>query len=357
MKIKDIVAELESIAPLKYQEGYDNSGYIVGTPDAVFKKALICLDSTEAVLDEAIEKGCNLVIAHHPIIFGGLKKITGKNYVERVIMKAIKNDITIYAAHTNLDSVHNGVSRKICDRLGLQHCRVLAPQSGVLKKLSVLCPIPQADAVRTALWEAGAGQTADHRETSFNLLGISTFTNSNTTPAETQYGELKIETIFEAAAEGKIMQTLNTFSRSLRLYYEISPIENKYSNVGLGMIGCLPEPQDPSEFLTGLKTTMQTPCIRHTRLFRKKVQHVAVCGGAGFSLLPHAIAQRADVFVTADVKYHQFFDADKHLILADIGHYESEQFTIELLKELLSEKISNFAAVLTSVNTNPVNYL
>ena len=356
MKIKDIVAVLESIAPLKYQEGYDNSGYIVGNPDAVFKKALLCLDSTEAVIDEAIEKGCNLIIAHHPIIFGGLKKITGKNYVERVVIKAIKKDITIYAAHTNLDSVHNGVSRKICDRLGLEHCSILAPQSGVLKKLSVLCPIPQANAVRNTLLQAGAGHTTTQRKTSFNLLGISTFNNGNT-PAETQYGELKIETVFEAAAEGAIMQALKNIAKNLHLHYEISPIENKHSNVGLGMIGSLPEPQDPSVFLTNLKTAMQTPCIRHTRLFRKKVQQIAVCGGAGFSLLPHAIARGADVVITADVKENQFFDADKHLILADIGHYESEQFTIELLKELLTEKISTFAAVLTSVNTNPVNYL
>lgn len=356
MKIKEIIAVLESIAPLKYQEGYDNSGYIVGNPDATFKKALLCLDSTEAVIDEAIQKGCNLVIAHHPIVFGGLKKITGKNYVERVVIKAIKNDITIYAAHTNLDNVPNGVSRKICDKIGLQNCRILAPQSGVLKKISVLCPIAQADTLRNALLEAGAGKTTDYDETSFNILGISTF-NHGKTPPEAQYGELKIEALYEVPAEGKIMQALATVNHGLRLCYEITTLDNKYAGVGAGMIGSLPQPQDPSVFLTQLKTTMQTQCIRHTHLFRKEVQHIAVCGGAGFSLLPHAIAQGADVFITADLKYHQFFDADKHLVIADIGHYESEQFTIELLKELLSEKIAKFAAVLTSVNTNPVNYL
>lgn len=356
MKIKDVVAVLEAIAPLRYQEGYDNSGYIVGNPDAPFKKALICLDSTEAVIEEAIQQGCNLVIAHHPIVFSGLKKLTGKNYVERVVIKAIKNDITIYAAHTNLDSVHNGVSRKICDKIGLQKCRVLAPQSGLLKKLTVICPIAHADLVRNSLFEAGAGKIGDYNETSFNLLGVSTLSSSKITPGQ-QYGELKIETVFAAPEEGKIMQALYLLNMGSHISYELSTLENKHTQVGLGMIGKLPQPQEPSAFLSYLKEVMQTQCIRHTRLFRKQVQHIAVCGGAGYSLLPHAIAQGADVFITADVKYHQFFDADKHLVLADIGHFESEQFTIELIKDLLTEKISNFAAVLTSVNTNPVNYL
>ena len=356
MTIKDVVNALEELAPPRYQESYDNSGLIVGNPNALFIKALICLDSTEEVIEEAITKGCNLVIAHHPIVFGGLKKITGKNYVERTVIKAIKNNISIYAAHTNLDSVHIGVSRKICDKIGLQNCRILAPQKGLLKKITVLCPVEQADAVRIALTSAGAGQTGDFPETSFNLLGVSTAINS-TNGQYLQYGQIKIETVFAVHLESKVLQALFNLPGGRNLSYNLSTIENAYSRIGLGMIGELPQEQDPSAFFNHLKAAMQTKCIRHTKLFRKKVKTIAVCGGTGFSLLPHAISQKADVYVTADIKYHQFFDAENHLILADIGHYESEQFTIELLKDLLTEKITNFAAVLTQVNTNPVHYL
>lgn len=353
MKIKDVISVLETIAPPKYQESYDNSGLIVGNADATLTQALICLDSTEEVVEEAINRGCNLVIAHHPIVFGGLKKITGKNYVERTVIKAIKNNIAIYAIHTNLDSVHTGVSKKISAKIGLQNCQILSPRKGLLKKLSVLCPIEQANLLRSRLLEAGAGQSGDFAETSFNLLGVSTLSHD----AAAQHGTLRIDTVFAAHLEGKIIAAIAAFATSAPISYELSALDNHYSKIGFGMIGELQQPQDPSAFLSYLKQTMQTNCIRHTRMLRKPVQKIAVCGGAGFSLLPDAIAQKADVFITADVKYHQFFDAENHLILADIGHYESEQFTIELLGELLTEKIPNFAPILTQINTNPVFYL
>lgn len=261
MKIKDITQYLETIAPLAYQENYDNAGLIVGNPNAECTKALICLDSTEAVVEEALSLGCNLIIAHHPIVFSGLKKFNGKNYIERTVIKAIKNDIAIYAAHTNLDNVRQGVNGKIAHKLGLEDCEILSPK-----------------------------KTTDNQE------------------------------------------------------------------IGAGMIGNLSAAVPEQDFLKLLKNNMQTPCVRHTKLREKQVKRVAVCGGAGSFLLNTAIAKGADVFVTADYKYHQFFDAEGKIVIADIGHYESEQFTMELFQEFLQKKFSNFAVVLTKTNTNPVKY-
>jgi len=356
MTIKDVVNILENIAPLRYQESYDNSGLIAGNPDARFVKALICLDSTEEVIDEAIALGCNLVIAHHPIVFGGLKKITGKNYVERTVIKAIRNDINIYACHTNLDSVQNGVSRKICEKIGLQNCRILAPQNGLLKKLSVVCHHEQAEALRLIWLNSGSIQRAIDAGFTYEQTVLSTgngFSDNSSFDGDL----VRIETVFAVHQEKDIMKALNNLPPGSVLNYTINTIENTHSRIGLGMIGEMPQALEETEFLKHLKSTMQTGCIRHTKLLGKQIKTVAVCGGTGFSLLPHAIAQKADVYVTADVKYHQFFDAEHHLILADIGHFESEQFTIELIKDLLTEKITNFAAVLTQINTNPVYYL
>ena len=357
LKISDITQFIESVAPLQYQESYDNSGLLVGDKNAVCTNALLCLDSTEAVVEEAIEKGCNLIIAHHPIIFGGLKKLTGKTYIERTIIKAIQNNIAIYAAHTNLDNVHVGVNRKICDKIGLQNCKILAPKRQLLKKLQVMCPLSMVDSIKFELFKAGGGFVGDYQTTSFSSIGISTFDNSSTTTATASNGEMKLEMTYAAHIESRLLRALFHIHPSERVSYDIFTLNNAYQRIGSGMIGELPAAVEPIDFLVDLKAKMNTDCVRHTALPKQKIQKIAVCGGVGSFLLPKAISQGADVFVTSDYKYHQFFDADNKIIIADIGHYESEQFTVELFYDLLTKKFSNFEPILSSVNTNPIKYL
>jgi len=348
MKIKDLTNYLESIAPSMYQESYDNSGLIVGNANADIKGVMLCLDSTEAVLDEAIEKGCNVVVAHHPIVFKGLKRITGRSYVERVIIKAIKNDVAIYAIHTNLDNVHTGVNAKICEKLGLEDCRILSPKA-TLKKLTTYSHVNAADVIRNALFAAGAGIYNDVEQTSFTAVGIGTQNGA-------MGAQSRIEVTFSEAFEGAVVKALYEAHPSGKPVYEVMRIENRQSQIGSGMIGELPKAIAPKVFLAQLKSTMKADGIRYTKLFSKKIKTVAVCGGSGGFLLKDAIRARADIFITADYKYHEFFDADGRIIIADIGHYESEQFTIELFNELITQKFSTFAVYLTKVNTNPISY-
>lgn len=364
MKIKKITRYLETIAPPSYQESYDNAGLIVGHPDMEVTGIILCLDSIEAVVDEAIEKNCNLIIAHHPIVFSGLKRFNGKNYIERVVMKAIKNDIAIYAAHTNLDNVQNGVNAKIAQKIGLENTRILAPKKGRLKKLYTFVPTAQSDKVRNALFKAGAGQIGKYDEASFNMVGAGTFkAGEDANPAIGDIGkrhyeaEIKIETIFEDYKERQIIAALKASHPYEEVAYDIVTLDNENQMIGSGMIGTLPSPMTEKAFLLHLKNEMNVSVVRHTALKDKKVKTVAVCGGSGSFLLGKAISQKADVFVTADYKYHQFFDADGKIIIADIGHFESEQFTIELFYELISKKFTNFAVHLTEVNTNPVFYI
>lgn len=365
MKLKEISNYLENIAPLAYQETYDNAGLIVGNTDSKVKKALICLDSTEEVIDEAISKGCNLVIAHHPIVFGGgLKRFTGKNYVERTIIKAIKNDISIYATHTNLDNVEEGVNAAICKKIGLTNCKILLPKENLLRKLFTFCPVDKAEAVRKALFEAGCGAIGDYDECSFNVEGTGTFRGSESSnPYVGKKGkqhhekEIKIETIYPVHLEGEILRALLSAHPYEEVAYDIVSLENKHTRVGTGMIGELKKEESERAFLRRVKRTMQTGCIKHTKFLGTEVKRVAVCGGAGSFLLNEAIANGADVFITSDFRYHQFFDAENKIIIADIGHYESEQYTKELLYEILKKRFPKFALRLSEINTNPVNYL
>lgn len=361
--LNNIISYLESIAPLGYQESYDNSGLITGNTEMQITGAIIALDCIEAVVDEAIVTGCNLIIAHHPIVFSGLKKLNGKNYIERTIIKAIKNDIAIYAIHTNLDNVLQGVNAKICDRLGLINCRILAPKAGLLKKLVTYVPLAKAEQVRKALFNAGCGRIGNYDEASFNTEGIGTFrANESAQPFVGDIGkrhnekEVKLETVFESVNQSKVIKALQTSHPYEEVAYDIYTLENKNQQVGAGMIGELPEAISAIDFLAHLKTSMSTECIRHTDLLNKKVKLVAVCGGSGSFLLDDAIANGAQFFITADYKYHQFFDANGKIIIADIGHYESEQYTKQLLYDLLVQNFNTFALQLTKVNTNPVNY-
>ncbi|MFV0590002.1 MAG: Nif3-like dinuclear metal center hexameric protein [Draconibacterium sp.] len=362
-KIKDITHFLESIAPLHLQESYDNAGLILGDNQKEISSILVTLDVTEDVIDEAIQNKCNLVVAHHPIVFSGLKKITGKNYVERTLLKAIKNDVAIYAAHTNLDSVTGGVNGKICSKLGLENCKILEPANDLLKKLVTFVPVDHAEKVRHAIFAAGAGNIGNYDSCSFNTHGQGTFRGDNTTnPFVGEKGqqhyenEIRVETVFPSYLQGQILAALTTAHPYEEVAYDIYPLENKFTQVGMGMIGTLPKEKTERQLLQLLKETFHTKVIRHTALQNKKVKKIAVCGGAGSFLLNKAKAAGADFFVTGDFKYHQFFDAENKIVIADIGHFESEQFTKELFYELLTKKFPKFVVRLSEVNTNPVFY-
>jgi len=363
MLISEIIAALEQFAPPALQESYDNCGLLTGNASWETKKALLTLDATEAVIDEAIANGCNLVIVHHPIIFSGLKKINGKNYVERTIIKAIKNDIAIYAIHTNLDNVIQGVNAKIAEKLGLQNVQILQPKKQMLKKLVVFTPETHAEAVRNALFQAGAGNISNYSECSFNTSGIGTFKgNEASNPKVGEKGvreaanEEKIEVIFPTYIESQLITAMRSVHPYEEVAFDIIPLDNYWQETGSGIVGILPAEMNETDLLQHIKTLLKTGTIRHTALLGKKAKKVAVCGGSGSFLLNDAIRSGADFFITADFKYHQFLDADGKIVIADVGHYESEQFTPELIRDILSQKFPTFATLFSKVNTNPVNY-
>jgi dinuclear metal center YbgI/SA1388 family protein len=363
MLINDITNFLETIAPPSLQEDYDNAGLLTGNASMPCKAVLISLDCTEAIVQEAIDKKCNLIVAHHPIIFSGLKKLNGKTYVERTIIKAIKNDIAIYAIHTNLDNVLHGVSGKMAEKLGLENIQILSPKKNILQKLVVLVPTANAQQLTDALFTAGAGNIGNYSECSFSSNGIGTFKpQEKANPIKGEIGsrdkadETKVEVIFPAWLQGQIIAAMKANHPYEEVAHDIYNLANTYQETGSGVIGNLPEGVEEGEFLKQIAQIFKVNIVRHTALTGKKIQKVGLCGGAGSFLTNTAKAAGADVYITADVKYHEFFDADGQLLLADIGHYESEQFTIDLLFELLSDKFPNFALLKTGVNTNPVQY-
>jgi len=362
MLIKDVIAHLETIAPPALQEDYDNAGLICGNALEELTNALITLDCTEPIVEEAKRKNCNLIIAHHPILFQPLKRLTGSDYVQRTIISAIKNDIAIYAIHTNLDNVRQGVNQRISEKLGLQKTRVLSPKKGLLKKLFTFIPLSHVEKVREAIFAAGAGVIGNYDRCSFNVEGYGTFRGGEgTDPFVGKSGEVheekevKVEAIFPAWLESKIISALLESHPYEEVAYDIVGLDNAHPRIGGGMIGKLPEPMDAGEFLTHLKKAMALQVIRHT-MFEASVSTVAVCGGAGSFLLKEAMASGAEAFVSADFSYHRFFDAEGRILIADIGHYESERFTVELLRDLLRDKFPKFVPLLTEVNTNPVRY-
>jgi len=364
MLIKYIIDCIEDFAPLRLQEGYDNSGVQCGDVNEKVTGALLCLDVTEKVINEAIKKKCNLIIAHHPLIFSPLKRITGANYIEQILIAAIKKNICIYACHTNADNVRMGVNNKIAEKLGLINCKVLQPKKGLLKKLVTFCPTAHAAKVRTALFNAGCGVIGNYDSCSYNLHGEGTFRgNENSNPfagVKNQLhteAEVRIETVFENHKEHKVIKALHKAHPYEVVAYDVYSLDNKHPEIGAGLVGELPKAVKESDFLAGLKSAFKANGIRHTALLDKKVKKVALCGGSGSFLLPDAIRSAADVFITGDFKYHQFFDAENKLVIADIGHYESEQFTPEIFYDVISKKMPKFAAYLSNHNTNPINYL
>jgi dinuclear metal center YbgI/SA1388 family protein len=364
MTIREITTYLESVAPPVYQEPYDNVGLIIGNPESTVNSVLIALDITEPVIDEAIESGCELIIAHHPILFKGIKRINGNSYVERCVIKAIKNDIAIYAAHTNLDSIIGGVNSKICEKIGLTNVKILSPEKGKLLKLVTFIPDGHLDKVRDAIFEAGAGAIGRYDKCSFSNTGSGTFRGGEESdPYIGERGEFhfeketRFETILPVHLKHKIINALLKAHPYEEVAYDIYPLENAFPEVGSGMIGELPGGENEIGFLSRLPVIFGCKVIRHTYLLGMPVRKVAVCGGSGGFLLPAAIAAGADIFITSDMKYHDFFDAEEKIVVADIGHYESEQFTKELFYEILIKKFPNFALRLSEVKTNPVLYL
>jgi dinuclear metal center YbgI/SA1388 family protein len=363
MNIQEVVSVLEDFAPPSYQESYDNAGLLTGQPNWDCTGILCTLDATEAVIMEAKQKNCNLIVAHHPIIFSGLKKINGKNYVEKAIIAAIKNDIAIYAIHTNLDNISVGVNGKIAEKLGLKNVQVLLPKENNLRKLYTFVPEDKAEVVREAIFKAGAGKIGNYSECSFNISGKSSFkAGEGTNPYVGEIGkrheedEVKMEVIFPAYLQTRVISAMIEAHPYEEVAYDIIPLGNYFQEVGSGIIAELPDSLPENGFLQMLQTSFGLKVIRHTSLTGKMVKRVAICGGAGSFLIKKALAAGADFFITSDVKYHEFFDAEGRMVIADIGHFESEQFTTDLLTDVLQQKFPTFAVLKTEVDTNPVKY-
>ncbi|MBC2839070.1 Nif3-like dinuclear metal center hexameric protein [Robiginitalea sp. SC105] len=363
MTVNDIAARLEELAPLDFAEDFDNVGLLVGDPGMEVNGILITLDTLEAVVEEAIEKGCNLIVSFHPIVFKGLKKITGGTYVERVVARAIENRVAIYSIHTALDNVMRGVNGRICDEIGLSDRRILIPRKGLLRKLTTYVPESGRQALLEALFAAGAGEVGNYSSCSFSNTGEGTFLpGEEANPTLGARGQLQREPesqlhlTFTADREKRILRALWENHPYEEVAYEVTSLENSYQQVGMGMVGTLQEALGEKDFLELLKVRFGTPCIRHSELMGNTIRRVAVLGGSGAFAIGAAKAAGADAFVTSDIKYHEFYQAAGELLLADVGHYETEQFTKNLLYDYLTEKIPNFAISLSGTRTNPINY-
>lgn len=363
MKILDLITVIEKYAAPELQEDYDNAGLITGNSSWNCTGAMCTLDVTLEVLQEAKQKNCNLIVAHHPIIFKGLKKINGKTYVEQVIIEAIKNDIAVYAAHTNLDNIVLGVNGMIAKKLGLKNITILQPKNKALRRLITFAPADKAEKVRNAIFDAGGGHIGKYSECSFNSNGTGTFkAGEGADPYVGEIGErhheneTKIEIVYPFYLEEQVVKALIDSHPYEEVAYDVFTMENVHFGIGAGIIGELERPEDEKDFLKFVRKSFKAEGIRHTALLGRPVKKVAVCGGAGSFLIKKAAQKGADMYITADVKYHEFFDAEEKLVLVDIGHYESEQFTTELLHDLLAEKFPTFAVLKTKVNTNPVRY-
>lgn len=365
LTLADVIQELERIAPCELQESYDNAGLITGRHDTLLTGVLCTLDCTEAVVMEAARRGCNLVVAHHPIVFRGLKRLNGNNHVERAVIAAIKNDIAIYAIHTNLDNVlHRGVNERIAQQIGLKadSLRILDPVRERLIKLTTFVPVEQAETVRQAIFDAGAGRIGRYDECSFNTEGLGTFrAGQGTNPFVGKHGERhteaeqRIEVILPRHLKNAVMKALRAAHPYEEIAYDLIPLLNQWQEAGSGLVGDLPEPMPVADFLQLVKTRMEIGQLRYAEGDGRTIRKVAICGGAGSFLIGKAL-QQADAYLTADIKYHEFFEAENTLLLCDLGHFESEKFTINLLSDIIRDKFPNFAVLLSETETNPVKY-
>jgi dinuclear metal center YbgI/SA1388 family protein len=363
MKLKDLCSFLDSAIPLSFQEGYDNSGLQVGLPEREVKSALICVDVTDGVLDEAGNAGCDIIISHHPLIFTPLKRLSGNTLTERLLLKAVKQDVAIYSAHTNLDVIGNGVSWKMAGKLGLKNVKTLSPLKNRLFKLVLYVPENHLDKVRDTVFKAGAGVIGNYDYCSFTTQGTGGFRGGErTSPFVGEKGkihyekEIRFETIIFSHLKDKVIKALLEAHPYEEVAYDIYPLENDNIDIGFGCAGDLPEPAEEKEFLTTLRSLFSAKGIRYSKLTGKMIKKVALCGGAGGQLINDALASGSDAYITADVRYHNFFDGGNRMIIIDIGHYESEKFAVEILYDLIIKKFPTFALRFSEINTNPVNY-
>ena len=363
MKVKDITKCLQEWAPLPFQESYDNSGLIVGDEEMLIKGCMISLDLTESVIEEALQHQCNMIISHHPIVFKGIKKLSGNHWVNRCLIKAIKNDLAIYALHTNLDNLLHGVNGMIANRLKLTHRQVIRPMQHTLNKLVTFVPIEHKSKIQTALHQAGAGHIGNYKECSFNVTGEGFFkpiAGANPTLGSLDrlesVKESRIEVILPSHKKDAVLSALKSAHPYEEVAYYLSSLENNQNNLGAGLIGQLENSMPVTKFLDHLKSSMDLKYFRHTELIGENIKKIAVCGGSGSFLLNDACILGADIFISSDFKYHDFFEADGRIIIADIGHYESEVFTKQLVCDFLNEKFTNIAVRLSEVNTNPIKY-
>ncbi|HET8736729.1 MAG TPA: Nif3-like dinuclear metal center hexameric protein [Pricia sp.] len=364
MKIKQVTAHLEELAPLAHAEDFDNVGLLVGDAHAEVRGILITLDTLENVVDEAIASDCNLIVSFHPIIFGGLKKLTGSTYVERTVIKAIQNNVAIYSMHTALDNVREGVNAKICEVLGIKNPKILIPKKGSIEKLVTYVPTADAAALRSALFAAGAGNIGKYSHCSFSTEGTGSFKpGEKARPVKgeigtTHYGkEEQINVIYSRVHRSDIVKALFENHPYEEVAYEILGLKNIDQDLGMGMVGELEAAMGETEFLRQVKRKMHVSVIRHSPLLGQKVNRVAVLGGSGAFAIDAAKTSGAQILITADIKYHEFYKAEGQIVIADIGHYETEQFTKNLLTDYLRKKIPNFAIRLAESKTNPITYL
>jgi len=364
MNVKSICELIEEVAPLSLQESYDNAGLLVGDSQMEINSVLICIDVTEEVLQEAISKGCNMIVSHHPLIFSGLKRLTGQNDVQRCVAIAIRNDIAIYSAHTNLDNVLQGVSGKMAEKIGLKNIRILQPRQHGLLKLVTFVPQLYSQSIQQALFEAGAGQIGNYDSCSFNAEGTGSFrANEKARPFVGNIDELhlepetRIEVVLPEYLKSKVLEALLKTHPYEEPAYDFIALQNVWNQVGAGVVGDLEVPEEELVFLNRMKQIFHQPAIRHTALLEKKIQRVALCGGSGSSFLTDAIQAKADVYISGDFKYHEFFEAQKRILIADIGHFESEQFTKDIFFEIITKKMPTFAVQISDSKTNPINYL
>ena len=364
VSVKDICSCIEEFAPLSFQESWDNCGLLVGDSQKKLSKILLTVDVTEAVVAEAAKMHTRMIISHHPLMLSGVRQLTGSTDAQRAIILAIRNNIAIYAAHTNMDAAPGGVSYRMAEKLGLTGLQVLSPKEAGLQKLVAFVPVSCFEQVRQAVFEAGAGHIGNYDLCGYSAEGAGTFRPlDGADPFVGRRGtlhtepEIRFETVFPSRFSRQVAEALVESHPYEEPAYDIFALQNTDVRTGLGVAGVLPDPVSELQFLNQLKETFLSPVIRHTNLRKKKIQKVALCGGSGSSLLPDAIRSKADVFVTADFKYHQFADAEQDILVADIGHFESEQFTKEIFYELIIKKFPNFAVHFSKIKTNPINYL
>lgn len=364
MKVSEIINSIEEVAPRSLQENYDNAGVQIGSVNRECNSALLCIDVTEEVIDEAISLGINLVISHHPLLFKGLKAITGNGYIERIVIKAIKNDITIYAAHTNLDNAFYGVNDKIAEKIGLTNNKILSPLENRLLKIVTFVPLEQADQVKNAMYDAGAGSIGNYDRCSFTSEGYGTFRAGESSHPFCGYigtehteKEVRLEMILPDFKKTTVIKALLSSHPYEEPAFDIIELQNSWQKAGSGVIGDLPEEMDTIQFLKKLKTLFSLTCLKHSRILKPTVRRIALCGGAGSFLMKDAINSNADVFITGEIKYHDYFGNDENILLAELGHYESEQYTKDIFSDIITKKFPTFATYYTKVETNPINYL